>query len=53
VMRRFQRGPGAAAAGSGLGLAIVEAEAIRHGGQLSLGASRLGGLRARVSIQTR
>ena len=52
VMRRFQRGPGAAAAGSGLGLAIVEAEAIRHGGQLSLGASKLGGLRARVSIQT-
>ncbi len=52
VMRRFQRGPGATAAGSGLGLAIVEAEARRHGGSLSLGASKLGGLRARVSIQT-
>jgi signal transduction histidine kinase len=52
VMRRFQRGPGATAAGSGLGLAIVEAEANRHGGKLSLGASELGGLRARVSIQT-
>jgi two-component system sensor histidine kinase PrrB len=53
VMRRFQRGPGATAAGSGLGLAIVEAEANRHGGRLSLDTSRLGGLRARVSIQTR
>jgi two-component system sensor histidine kinase PrrB len=52
VMRRFQRGPGATAAGSGLGLAIVEAEANRHGGSLSLSASKLGGLRARVSIQT-
>jgi two-component system, OmpR family, sensor histidine kinase PrrB len=52
VMRRFQRGPGATAAGSGLGLAIVEAEANRHGGRLSLTASKLGGLRARVSIQT-
>jgi signal transduction histidine kinase len=52
VMRRFQRGPGAAAAGSGLGLAIVEAEANRHGGRLSLGTSKLGGLHARVSIQT-
>jgi signal transduction histidine kinase len=52
VMRRFQRGPGAAAAGSGLGLAIVEAEARRHGGSLSLDTSSLGGLRARVSINT-
>jgi two-component system, OmpR family, sensor histidine kinase PrrB len=52
VMRRFQRGTGATAAGSGLGLAIVEAEANRHGGRLSLSASELGGLRARVSIQT-
>jgi signal transduction histidine kinase len=52
VMRRFQRGPGATAAGSGLGLAIVEAEAHRHGGRLSLGTSKLGGLHARVSIQT-
>jgi signal transduction histidine kinase len=52
VMRRFQRGPGATAAGSGLGLAIVEAEANRHGGRLSLDTSKLGGLRARVSIQT-
>ena len=53
VMRRFQRGLGATAAGSGLGLAIVEAEANRHGGNLSLDTSKLGGLRARVSIQTR
>jgi signal transduction histidine kinase len=52
VMRRFQRGPGAAAAGSGLGLAIVEAEAKRHGGSLSLDTSELGGLRARVTIQS-
>ena len=52
VMRRFQRGPGATAAGSGLGLAIVETEANRHGGRLSLGTSKLGGLHARVSIQT-
>jgi signal transduction histidine kinase len=52
VMRRFQRGPGTTAAGSGLGLAIVEAEANRHGGRLSLGTSKLGGLHARVSIQT-
>ena len=52
VMSRFQRGPGATAAGSGLGLAIVEAEARRHRGSLSLGVSKLGGLRARVSIQT-
>jgi two-component system sensor histidine kinase PrrB len=51
VMRRFQRGPGAAAAGSGLGLAIVEAEANRHGGRLSLDTSELGGLHARVTIQ--
>jgi signal transduction histidine kinase len=50
VMRRFERGPGAAAAGSGLGLAIVEAEARRHGGTLSLGGSRLGGLLARVTV---
>ncbi|MHB1567618.1 MAG: HAMP domain-containing sensor histidine kinase [Solirubrobacteraceae bacterium] len=50
VMRRFQRGSGATAAGSGLGLAIVEAEATRHGGELSLGVSELGGLRARVNI---
>ena len=52
VMRRFQRGPGATAAGSGLGLAIVETEANRHGGTLSLDTSKLGGLHARVSIQT-
>lgn len=50
VTRRFQRGSGAIAVGSGLGLAIIDTEARRHGGELSLGVSALGGLRARVTI---
>jgi signal transduction histidine kinase len=51
VIRRFARGQNAAAGGSGLGLAIVEAEARRHGGTLTLSASELGGLLARVTIR--
>jgi signal transduction histidine kinase len=51
VVRRFARGQNAAAGGSGLGLAIVEAEARRHGGTLTLSASELGGLLARVTIR--
>ena len=51
VVRRFARGRGATAVGSGLGLAIVEAEARRHGGTLTLSASELGGLLARVTIR--
>ncbi len=51
VIRRFARGRGTTAGGSGLGLAIVEAEARRHGGTLTLSASELGGLRARVTIR--
>lgn len=50
VTQRFVRGQDAAAAGSGLGLAIVDAEARRHGGELTLGDSELGGLLARVTI---
>jgi signal transduction histidine kinase len=52
VIHRFARGRGAAAAGSGLGLAIVDAEARRHGGALSLSSSELGGLLARVTINS-
>jgi two-component system sensor histidine kinase PrrB len=51
VIRRFARGSGAAGTGSGLGLAIVDAEARRHGGTLTLSASELGGLLARVTIR--
>jgi two-component system, OmpR family, sensor histidine kinase PrrB len=51
VIRRFARGRGATAAGSGLGLAIVDAEARRHGGDLTLSASELGGLLAIVTIR--
>jgi two-component system, OmpR family, sensor histidine kinase PrrB len=50
VIRRFARGRGTTAAGSGLGLAIVDAEARRHRGALTLSASELGGLLARVTI---
>jgi two-component system sensor histidine kinase PrrB len=51
VIRRFARGSGATGTGSGLGLAIVDAEARRHGGALTLSASELGGLLARVTIR--
>jgi two-component system OmpR family sensor kinase len=52
VIHRFARGRGTAAAGSGLGLSIVEAEARRHGGTLALSSSDLGGLLARVTINS-
>lgn len=37
--------------GAGTGLAIVQAEARRHGGDLVLSVSDLGGLRAKVTVQ--
>ena len=52
VIHRFARGRGTAAAGSGLGLSIVDAEARRHGGTLALSSSDLGGLLARVTINS-
>jgi two-component system sensor histidine kinase PrrB len=51
VLRRFARGAATnGIAGNGLGLSIVQAEAHRHGGDLTLGVSDLGGLRARVTV---
>jgi signal transduction histidine kinase len=50
VLERFARGNDASAHGSGLGLAIVAAEAARHGGDLKLSQSDLGGLRAEVTV---
>jgi len=50
VLERFARGAGANGMGNGLGLAIVLAEAHRHGGDLTLSESDLGGLRARVTL---
>jgi signal transduction histidine kinase len=52
VIHRFARGRGTAAAGSGLGLSIIDAEARRHGGTLALSSSDLGGLLARVTINS-
>ena len=52
VIHRFARGRGTTATGSGLGLSIVDAEARRHGGALSLSSSELGGLLARVTIDS-
>jgi signal transduction histidine kinase len=48
VFDRFWRRDSGQADGSGLGLAIVQAVAQRHGAQLTLGESPLGGLRVRV-----
>ncbi len=48
VFDRFWRRDSGQADGSGLGLAIVQAVAQRHGAQLTLGDSPLGGLRVRV-----
>ncbi|TFZ01332.1 ATP-binding protein [Ramlibacter rhizophilus] len=52
VFDRFYRSPRAReqAPGSGLGLALVRAVAQRHGARVALGASRLGGLSARVEF---
>jgi two-component system OmpR family sensor kinase/two-component system sensor histidine kinase QseC len=48
VFDRFYRRPASDIDGSGLGLAIVRGVAQRHGAQVSLGDSPLGGLRVRV-----
>ncbi len=50
VLERFARGSGAQGEGTGLGLAIAAAQAVRHGGRLSLERSPVGGLRARVML---
>lgn len=50
VLERFARGDGARGPGTGLGLAIAAAQAGRHGGELTLDDSPLGGLRARTRL---
>jgi signal transduction histidine kinase len=50
VLERFTRGRDAQGAGTGLGLSIAAAQAVRHGGALSLEDSPLGGLRVRVRL---
>ena len=50
LVERFARSGGADTEGSGLGLAIVTAVATAHGGSLQLGESRLGGLRAVITL---
>ncbi|HVL55602.1 MAG TPA: ATP-binding protein [Burkholderiaceae bacterium] len=50
VFDRFHRGRGATGSGSGLGLAIVRAIAQRHGGDVRLLPSPLGGLRAVLEL---
>jgi two-component system, OmpR family, sensor kinase len=50
VFDRFYRRTGSSGAGSGLGLAIVRAVAERHGGTVTLGETRGGGLTARVEF---
>jgi two-component system OmpR family sensor kinase/two-component system sensor histidine kinase QseC len=50
VFDRFYRPPGNDATGSGLGLAIVRAIAHRHGAEVRLGDSPLGGLRVDVTL---
>ena len=50
----FQRGAGLQGSeGAGLGLALVGAVAEQHGGQLLLGRSALGGLRAELRLSAR
>jgi signal transduction histidine kinase len=53
VFDRFYRRDSGESIGSGLGLAIVRAIAVRHGGQIELEDSPLGGLRAEVSLPRR
>jgi len=53
VFDRFYRRASAESAGSGLGLAIVRAIADRHGAQVTLGDSPLGGLRVEVRLPRR
>ena len=50
LVELFARLGGADTEGSGLGLAIVTAVATAHGGSLQLGESRLGGLRAVITL---
>jgi two-component system, OmpR family, sensor histidine kinase PrrB len=52
VLGRFARGSTAAPGGSGLGLALVAQQATLHGGTITLADSPLGGLRARLTIDT-
>jgi len=51
VFDRFYRRDGGESTGSGLGLAIVRAIAQRHGAQVSLADSPLGGLRAELRLR--
>lgn len=53
VFDRFYRRDSGGSSGSGLGLAIVRAIAQRHGAQVSLAESPLGGLRAEVRLPLR
>jgi signal transduction histidine kinase len=50
VFERFWRGAGAAPGGSGLGLAIAGWIVDRHGGQIAVGESALGGARFSVTL---
>jgi two-component system OmpR family sensor kinase len=50
---RFYRGAEPRSTGSGLGLAIVKAIADLHGAQVSMDASRLGGLRVELRFECR
>ena len=49
IFDRFVRGEGDAGGGTGLGLSIVRAVAVRHGGEVSLGAGE-GGRGARFTV---
>jgi two-component system sensor histidine kinase PrrB len=50
VLERFARGRDARGPGSGLGLAIAAAQTHRHGGDLHLDGSPLGGLRVVATL---
>lgn len=50
VLERFVRGSGARGAGTGLGLSIAAAQAVRHGGELTLEDAPIGGLRVCVRL---